>query len=84
MPSQQHLFKRRYFEPDVTVCRYCNGVLDENTGVVDHIIPKSAGGNSRKENLCFACRTCNNMKSALSLDDFKSHITKLYKELCNG
>lgn len=47
-------------------CEYCqtsewlNGVESE----IDHIIPRSVGGESNSENLCLACTSCNGYKQA--------------------
>ena len=43
-------------------CQYCgvNGTVFELT--LDHILPRSRGGRSVPENLCAACKTCNQRK----------------------
>mgnify|MGYP001558078120 CR=1 FL=1 len=45
-------------------CGYCRSA-EKVTGVpleIDHLIPLSAGGSSREENLWLACRRCNSFK----------------------
>ena len=45
-------------------CAYCRS-LEELMGVtfeIEHIIPKSAGGDTSQENLCLSCPTCNRYK----------------------
>jgi len=45
-------------------CAYCRTSV-ANTGqpmTVEHITPTSQGGNSMYDNLCFACRRCNEFK----------------------
>lgn len=37
------------------------------TATVDHIVPSSAGGTNRIENLLIMCRSCNSEKDALSM-----------------
>lgn len=52
--------KRNVFLRDSGKCQYCgtsNGLL-----TIDHIIPKSRGGDSTWENLTTACFKCNNKK----------------------
>ncbi|MBN1583143.1 MAG: HNH endonuclease, partial [Anaerolineae bacterium] len=53
-------------------CAYCQ-TTEANTGQpmsVDHIIPQVRGGTTVFENLCFACRRCNEFKgSAASVQD---------------
>jgi 5-methylcytosine-specific restriction endonuclease McrA len=43
-------------------CVYCgiDGTRKELT--VDHVIPRSKGGGSKRENLVLSCRECNNIK----------------------
>ncbi len=46
-------------------CAYCR-TSEANTGqpmTVDHILPRAQGGLSAFENLCFACRRCNEFKA---------------------
>lgn len=46
-------------------CAYC-WTSEANSGVPlthDHIQPRSKGGGTRFENLCLACRTCNEFKT---------------------
>lgn len=42
-------------------CHYCG----DPATTVDHIVPRSAGGPSRRWNLAGACRDCNSFKGAL-------------------
>lgn len=60
------------FELDNRHCAYCH-TTEANTGqpmTVDHIIPQARGGETALENLCFACRRCNEFKgSAISATD---------------
>ena len=47
-------------------CAYCQSP-EELMGVtfeIDHIIPRSAGGDKSPENLCVTCPTCNRHKAA--------------------
>lgn len=41
---------------------------------VDHIHPKSHGGNDEMENLMPACRSCNRYKLVFSLEEFRNEI----------
>jgi 5-methylcytosine-specific restriction endonuclease McrA len=46
-------------------CCYCL-TSEANSGIpmtYDHILPRSKGGATTFENLCLACRTCNEYKS---------------------
>jgi hypothetical protein len=62
----------RLLEADDHRCAYCH-TTEANTGqpmTVDHIHPQAQGGETTFENLCFACRRCNEFKgSAISAQD---------------
>jgi 5-methylcytosine-specific restriction endonuclease McrA len=56
--------QHRLEEADDHRCAYCR-TSQANTGqpmTVDHILPQSQGGTTTFENLCFACRRCNEFK----------------------
>lgn len=47
-------------------CAYCH-TTEQNTGqpmTLDHITPESQGGQTVFDNLCFACRRCNEFKGS--------------------
>jgi len=47
-------------------CAYCH-TLTSITGarlVIDHIVPRAAGGQTVWENLCLACHSCNEFKGS--------------------
>lgn len=49
-------------------CSYCG---KENAPLeIEHIIPKSRGGTNRVDNLCLACRECNEAKDNLTAEEF--------------
>ncbi|MBS4213234.1 HNH endonuclease [Neobacillus rhizophilus] len=58
---------------DGYVCRYCRGT--GNT--IDHIIPKSKGGETTLSNCVCACKKCNLKKGNLSLEEFMVTISKI-------
>lgn len=60
------LNRRNIFKRDNHTCAYC-GSSDDLT--VDHIVPKSKGGLNTWDNLITACRSCNNRKDDLSLEE---------------
>ena len=56
----------RLLETDNLHCVYCQ-TTQANTGqpmTVDHIVPQAQGGETTFENLCFACRRCNEFKGS--------------------
>ncbi len=60
-------------------CCYCR---KENVPLeVEHIIPKSRGGTDRVDNLCLACRDCNERKGNQTAEEFGyPHIQEQVKE----
>ena len=60
-------------------CCYCG---KENVPLeVEHIIPKSRGGTDRIDNLCLACRDCNQRKGNQTAEEFGyPHIQEQVKE----
>lgn len=53
------LSRKNVMRRDGHTCQYCGS----KTGLtIDHIIPKSRGGQDSWENLTTACKTCNNVK----------------------
>jgi hypothetical protein len=63
LPADLH---DRLLEADDHRCAYCH-TSEANTGqpmMVDHIHPQAQGGETAFENLCFACRRCNEFKGS--------------------
>lgn len=64
VPSMVVTFSRRnIFKRDHYVCQYCGlqAPMDELT--IDHVIPRSQGGQSTWENCVLACMDCNKRKA---------------------
>lgn len=67
---------------DQNRCAYCQ-TSEANSGIpltVDHILPRARGGLTILENLCLACRTCNEYKSdsTEALDPVTGLMTPLF------
>ena len=58
-------------------CSYCGAEAEE----VDHIVPRSKGGTNSTFNLTPACKSCNKLKSKLSLKEFGKIMNKDYSHL---
>ena len=59
---------------DRNTCQYCGVVLPPGELTLDHVIPRSRGGNSTWENLVACCHGCNRRKGNRllhELDDMK-------------
>jgi HNH endonuclease len=63
-------------------CAYCLTAesLTATTFEFEHIIPRSAGGETVVENLCLACPSCNRYKAALQtiLDPVTEQVVSLF------
>ncbi len=63
-------------------CCYCGDKMDlsfstELSFTIDHVIPKSKGGEDIENNLEFVCRNCNFLKGEKSLDWFLENLDRL-------
>ena len=54
---------------DRNTCQYCGVVLPPGELTLDHVIPRSRGGNSTWENLVACCHSCNRRKSNRLLNE---------------
>ncbi len=59
-PKKIILTKKNVLKRDGYVCQYCGS--DNRQMTVDHVIPRSYGGDESWENLVCACTRCNNIK----------------------
>ena len=55
--SRRNIFKRDHF-----TCQYCGVQPGSEELTLDHVIPRSQGGESRWENCVLACLACNKRK----------------------
>ncbi len=53
----------RVFFRDNYTCQYCGVRFPERELTLDHVIPKSRGGDASWENQATACKACNNRKA---------------------
>lgn len=57
-------------------CIYCDEKLTSKTFTVDHIIPKSQGGEDSLDNCKPCCKFCNTLKSNMSITQFNEKYPK--------
>ncbi|MES2734607.1 MAG: HNH endonuclease [Bacteroidota bacterium] len=67
MLTRQNVFKR-----DGHRCQYC-GMGEELT--LDHVVPRSRGGQSKWDNLTTACKRCNSRKGDYTPEEARMHLT---------
>ena len=59
---------------DRNTCQYCGVVLPSGELTLDHVIPRSRGGNSTWENLVACCHACNRRKGNRMLNEIDDMI----------
>jgi len=62
LPWGVKLTRTNIFVRDRGCCQYCDKRLKKSRFTLDHVIPKSKGGESSWENLVACCHKCNSLK----------------------
>lgn len=78
-PKRKHLTKaerEEVFHKCGGHCAYCGREMPISKMQVDHIFPVDLGGKDEMENYLPACRSCNNYKSSLTLEKFRTAIER--------
>jgi 5-methylcytosine-specific restriction endonuclease McrA len=65
---------------DENRCQYCAKSFREADLTIDHVIPKSKGGNSRWTNVVAACKPCNQKKRDYLIEDAPVSLIKRPKK----
>lgn len=68
------LTRREIFTRDNHTCQYCGAVGGDLT--VDHVIPRSRGGEHTWENVVTACRPCNHRKGGKTLQEARLRLMR--------
>jgi 5-methylcytosine-specific restriction endonuclease McrA len=65
MPHQTRALSRKnIMMRDRYTCQYCHRTSPANDLTLDHVVPRSRGGETTWENLVACCHTCNNRKGS--------------------
>jgi 5-methylcytosine-specific restriction endonuclease McrA len=67
--ERKSLSRKNILLRDHNTCQYCARVFAPQELTLDHIVPRSRGGDSTWDNLVASCRSCNNRKGDRSLED---------------
>jgi 5-methylcytosine-specific restriction enzyme A len=59
------------------ICYYCNEKVGTDNLTMDHVVPISRGGKSKKGNIVPACKECNNKKKYLLPIEWAEYLEKL-------
>jgi len=62
------------------ICHYCRREVGRTDVTMDHIVPVSRGGKTRKGNVVPACKMCNNRKKSLLPIEWDEYLDSLTKE----
>lgn len=63
------------------VCSYCGKKVGKDHLTMDHIVPISRGGKSRKGNIVPSCKECNNKKKYLLPVEWEEYLKSLSEEI---
>lgn len=81
--------KKKVYERDEFACQYCGNwcydswITDPRQLTIDHIIPRTGGGNNDIDNLITCCRECNGIKGNKhfkTYDEAREYIIKRKKD----
>ena len=67
--ERKSLSRKNILLRDHNTCQYCAMIFAPQELTLDHIVPRSRGGDSSWDNLVASCRTCNNRKGDRSPED---------------
>ena len=59
------------------VCHYCHQKVGRDRLTMDHVVPLSRGGKSKKGNIVPACKACNNKKKHLLPIEWEEYLISL-------
>ena len=68
--------RRNLFRRDRFTCQYCGVSPGGNELTIDHVVPKSRGGNTSWENCVLACVRCNHRKADRTPDEARMLMRK--------
>ena len=63
------LNRMKIFERDNYTCHYCGDKVTEDNVTLDHLIPRSKGGDNSRENLVTCCLECNSIKGGRTFQE---------------
>lgn len=74
IPMISTFSKRNVFKRDRHTCQYCNGQGKELT--LDHVLPRSKGGQTVWTNIVTACEPCNKKKANMTPEEAGMKLAK--------
>jgi 5-methylcytosine-specific restriction endonuclease McrA len=74
--ERKSLSRKNILLRDHNTCQYCGRIFPPQELTLDHIVPRSRGGDSTWDNLVTSCRFCNNRKGDRSPEDTGMRLLK--------
>ena len=81
--TKRNAFRERVWLKFNKHCAYCGKELEYKDMQVDHMWPKTFGGNSEIINLMPPCRRCNHYKRANNINVFRRLMNTLHQRISN-
>ena len=69
---------------DMYKCQYCSDIFERNRLTLDHVVPKSKGGETSWEKIVTCCNSCNTFKGSKDLKPINKPIKPSFAHLLNG
>lgn len=77
LPKKQVRFSRfNIFARDKSICQYCGKRCPKNELNLDHVIPRSRGGQTTWENVVCSCLACNRRKGGRTPQEARLHLVR--------
>jgi 5-methylcytosine-specific restriction endonuclease McrA len=70
-------WKKQYYGKH---CSYCGRPLSSVSFSREHVVPTSRGGSNKKSNKIACCKTCNQQKGAMTLDEYINWLERFKPE----
>ena len=77
--SRSNVFLR-----DMFACQYCKDVFEKKDLTIDHLIPKSKGGETSWENVTTSCKSCNLKKADTIPENLPKAEKPTFRDLIKG
>jgi len=74
--ERKSLSRKNILLRDHNTCQYCGEVFPPQELTLDHVIPRSRGGDSNWDNLVACCRRCNNRKGDRTPEEARMKLLK--------
>jgi len=72
--SADPLARKAIFRRERNRCFYCLHEISGLSAVIDHVVPRTRGGDSTYRNVVASCHECNSLKNARRATDFLRHL----------